>query len=107
MIFNYNIMNLMCNFLSEHGYIKFNRFLWGKNIKTEIITGNIILVDLLNQKMTMMKIKDSFLWIKTKPKIELKNIQYNTIVEFKRNILQNESTQKIFFEKQKAWKNKK
>ena len=107
MIFNWEVMNLMCNFLTKYGYIKFNRFLWGKNIKTEIVTGNVILVDLLNQKMTVMKIKDSFLWIKTKPKIELESIQYNTLTEFKNNVIKNELVQKDFFKKQNEWKNKK
>ena len=57
--------------------------------------------------MTVMKIKDSFLWIKTKPKIELESIQYNTLTEFKNNVIKNELVQKDFFKKQNEWKNKK
>lgn len=102
-----NIVNLLGSFLFEHGYIKFNRFLWGKNIKTELVTGSVILVDLLKSEMTMMKVKDSFLWIKTRPKVELNRIKYNTLSEFKRNVIQNEMAQMDFEKKQNDWDSRK
>lgn len=102
-----NIVNILGKFLDEHGYIKLNQFLWGKNVKTDIITGNIILVDLLNSKMSKMKVVDKFLWIKKEPKVEIESITYNTLAEFKSNIIENEKTQLLFFKKQKEWKNRK
>jgi len=62
---------------------------------------------LLNSKMSKMKVVDKFLWIKKEPKVEIESITYNTLAEFKSNIIENEKTQLLFFKKQKEWKNRK
>lgn len=96
-------INMMAKFLNDNGYIKLSRFLWCKNIKTEVATGNAILVNLVYSTITVAKIKDRFLFIKHAPKLELVPTKYNTITEFKRYIINNEKTQLEFLKKQKEW----
>lgn len=104
---NILVYNMMAKFLIDNGYIKLSRFLWGKNVKTNIVTGNIIVVNMIYNTITLLKLKDHFLFVKHEPKLELINTKYNTITEFKRFVLENEKTQLEFLNKQKEWSKRK
>lgn len=97
------LFNMMTKFLNDNGYIKLSKFLWGKHIKTDIVTGNMIIVNLIYNTITVLKLKDHFLFVKHAPNLELINTKYNTITEFKRFVIQNEKTQLEFLKKQKEW----
>ena len=98
--------NMMAKYLNDNGYIKFSTFLWGKNVKTDIVTGNVIVVNLASNTITVMKLKDHFLFLKRPPKIEMVNTKYNTITEFQRYVVENERIQLEFLKKQKEWRKK-
>ena len=102
-----SLFNMMTKFLYDNGYVKLSKFLWGKHIKTEKVTGNMIIVNLIYNTITVLKLKDRFLFVKRAPNLELVNTKYSTVTEFKRIVMQNEKTQLEFLKKQKEWSKRK
>ena len=94
-------------FLYDNGYVILCKFLWGKHVKTEKVTGNMIIVNLIYNTITVLKLKDRFLFVKRAPNLELVNTKYSTVTEFKRIVMQNEKTQLEFLKKQKEWSKRK
>ena len=94
---------LMAKFLRDNGYLKFSKYIWGKNVKTETATGNTVVVNLMSDTITRMELRDRFLFIRRPPRIVLVNTRFYTVSEFERYVMENERTQLEFFKKQKEW----
>ena len=102
-----SLFNMMTKFLYDNGYVKLSKFLWGKHVKTEKVTGNMIIVNLIYNTITVLKLKDRFLFVKRAPNLEQEKTKYSTVTEFKRIVMQNEKTQLEFLKKQKEWSERK
>ena len=102
-----NLFKDMINFLNNHGYIKLNTFLYAKNIKTELVTGSVILINLIEEKTTVLSVKDKFLWFSIEPKMIMTTERFYTYTGLKRIIKNNEKAQLEFLKSYKEWRNKK
>lgn len=98
-MFTVGTMNAMAQYLESRGYIKLNPRLYMKNIKSDIVTGSFILVDLRKQRMNVLKINDKFLFFPYRPKIKILEKQYCNIHEFKTYMVNNENVEVEFLKR--------
>jgi hypothetical protein len=98
------VIKAMSEYLVGRGYIKMNPYLYIKNIKTDIITGNILIVDFSRKTVSTITVNDKFcMCFNKKPTIKINEKQYNTLMEFKRYILDNEKAEVEFLKKSIDW----
>lgn len=100
------IVKAMSKYLTDKGYIKMNPYLYMKNIKTDVVTGDIILVDFKFRIIRVMKVEDKFLCFSKKPTVKLTECHYDTLAEFKKYIKANENAEVEFLKKDIDWKKK-
>ena len=101
------VMIAMSKYLTDRGYIKMNPYLYMKNVKTDIVTGGVILVDLVYRTVRVMQVEDRFLCFSKRPRVKLTERRYDTLYEFKKYIRANEITEVEFLKKDMDWKNRK
>ena len=98
-MFTFGTMNAMAEYLESRGYVKLNPRLYMKNIKTDIVTGGFIVVDLLKHKMSFLKINEKFLFFPYKPKIKIQEKVYGDVLEFKSFLVNNENIEVEFLKR--------
>ena len=101
------VMIAMSKYLTERGYIKMNPYLYIKNVKTDIVTGGVIYVDLAYRTVRVMSVEDRFLCFSRRPRVRLTDCRYDTLSEFKKYIRANEASEVEFLRKDMDWKNRK
>lgn len=82
--------------LLNNDFIKMNTYLYLKNIKSNVITGNFILVDIKNKSCSYLLLQNKFLWFKTKPKISIEYKSYKTLTDLVNLIKHNNEIEKQF-----------
>lgn len=94
----------MRDFLDLNGFIKMNPYFYVKNIKSNIITGAMILLNLSTKTITTLSVSDSILWFKRKPQLNMAEQQYKTFEDLVNIIKNNEKVQVDFIKKDLEWK---
>lgn len=82
--------------LQKYDFIKLNAYMYLKNIKTDIVTGNFIIVDIKDKSCSYLTLHDKFLWFNIKPKITVEKKYYNTIDDLNIIIKHNNLIEKEF-----------
>lgn len=67
--------------LLNNDYIKLNAYLYLKNIKSNIITGNFIIVNIKDKSCSYITLHDKFLWFNIKPTITIEKKNYSSLSE--------------------------
>ena len=100
------VVKAMSQYLSERGYIKMNPYLYMKNIRTDVVTGDILLVDLLEETVRVMTVVDKFLFFHKRPTVILDKKHYTSISQFKSFIKANEIAEVEYIKKAIDWSRK-
>lgn len=82
--------------LVNNDYIKMNSYIYLKNIKSEIITGSFILVNIRDKSCSYISLHDKFLWFNIKPKIQIEKRWYTSLEELSTIIKHNNNIEKAF-----------
>lgn len=98
------VIKAMSEYLVGRGYIKMNPYLYIKNIKTDVVTGNILIVDFLRNTVSTITVNDKFcICFNKKPTVKIDEKRYSTLMEFKKYILDNEKAEVEFLKKDIDW----
>lgn len=96
-------LDIMREFLDSNGFIKMNPYFYAKNIKSNIITGAMILLNLSTKKISVLSISDNILFFKHKPILKISEQKYNNFNELVDIIKSNEKIQVEFIKKDLEW----
>lgn len=97
------VIRALAEYLENRGFIKMNPYLYIKNIRTDTVTGGVIMVDFKRAAMSVITVEDKFLWFRKKPRIRLAEKHYGSLKEFKKYMQENERAEVDYMKCEIDW----